>query len=341
MFRDHYHRGAKYTLLFSHGNAEDLGMVYEWFRELSRRIHVWKTPCLFFLPSYMTVNPQTDTHTHMSLFPFRFNRIRHVNIHMRRWMWLRMTIQDMASASANQVKKRVWQILKPYLPFWSMSRGRLRIGFYCMHIIDRSCIYRSCPHHLDSFVDTAARLEQGRRRTSPRNSRDLGNLWQAWFCKVPSSLSIVWRFNSASLCPATCFAISIMYVQLRPPLQSYTARVMKWFRFGTAKNSFSRATRIGARNHCGSRMQVITILSSFSGNTWKLDVRSWSHDDPFLAFMTARSYGASSCISIRFSNRGRSQYLSLRAYGILTTKIVYIRPFILCIVVVLSKDRYR
>ncbi|ETV98147.1 hypothetical protein H310_08886 [Aphanomyces invadans] len=32
--------GAKYTLLFSHGNAEDLGMVYEWFREVSRRINV-------------------------------------------------------------------------------------------------------------------------------------------------------------------------------------------------------------------------------------------------------------------------------------------------------------
>ncbi|RHX96979.1 hypothetical protein DYB36_008048 [Aphanomyces astaci] len=33
-------RGAKYTLLFSHGNAEDLGMVYDWFREVSRRINV-------------------------------------------------------------------------------------------------------------------------------------------------------------------------------------------------------------------------------------------------------------------------------------------------------------
>ncbi|ETV68124.1 hypothetical protein H257_15859 [Aphanomyces astaci] len=32
--------GAKYTLLFSHGNAEDLGMVYDWFREVSRRINV-------------------------------------------------------------------------------------------------------------------------------------------------------------------------------------------------------------------------------------------------------------------------------------------------------------
>ncbi|GLD92736.1 hypothetical protein PINS_up001315 [Pythium insidiosum] len=31
---------ADYTLLFSHGNAEDLGMIFEWFRELSRRLNV-------------------------------------------------------------------------------------------------------------------------------------------------------------------------------------------------------------------------------------------------------------------------------------------------------------
>ncbi|OQS00364.1 serine protease family S09X [Thraustotheca clavata] len=31
---------AKFTLLFSHGNAEDLGMVYDWFREVSRRLQV-------------------------------------------------------------------------------------------------------------------------------------------------------------------------------------------------------------------------------------------------------------------------------------------------------------
>ncbi|EQC40019.1 hypothetical protein SDRG_02678 [Saprolegnia diclina VS20] len=31
---------AKYTLLFAHGNAEDLGMIYEWFREVSRRLQV-------------------------------------------------------------------------------------------------------------------------------------------------------------------------------------------------------------------------------------------------------------------------------------------------------------
>ncbi|EEY53579.1 serine protease family S09X, putative [Phytophthora infestans T30-4] len=29
---------AEYTVLFSHGNAEDLGMIYDWFREVSRRL---------------------------------------------------------------------------------------------------------------------------------------------------------------------------------------------------------------------------------------------------------------------------------------------------------------
>ncbi|KAH9075164.1 hypothetical protein LEN26_007908 [Aphanomyces euteiches] len=32
--------GATYTILFSHGNAEDLGMIYEWFREISRQLNV-------------------------------------------------------------------------------------------------------------------------------------------------------------------------------------------------------------------------------------------------------------------------------------------------------------
>ncbi|TYZ62490.1 hypothetical protein PybrP1_001992 [[Pythium] brassicae (nom. inval.)] len=31
---------AQYTLLFSHGNAEDLGMIYDWFREVGRRLNV-------------------------------------------------------------------------------------------------------------------------------------------------------------------------------------------------------------------------------------------------------------------------------------------------------------
>ena len=31
---------CKVTLLFSHGNAEDIGMVYEWFCQLSRKLHV-------------------------------------------------------------------------------------------------------------------------------------------------------------------------------------------------------------------------------------------------------------------------------------------------------------
>ena len=36
----HIDRGAQLTLLFSHGNAEDLGMVYDWFREVSRELDV-------------------------------------------------------------------------------------------------------------------------------------------------------------------------------------------------------------------------------------------------------------------------------------------------------------
>ncbi|TMW66230.1 hypothetical protein Poli38472_003995 [Pythium oligandrum] len=31
---------AEYTILFSHGNAEDLGMIFDWFREVARRLHV-------------------------------------------------------------------------------------------------------------------------------------------------------------------------------------------------------------------------------------------------------------------------------------------------------------
>ena len=30
--------GKRHCLLFSHGNAEDLGMVYDWFREVSREL---------------------------------------------------------------------------------------------------------------------------------------------------------------------------------------------------------------------------------------------------------------------------------------------------------------
>lgn len=33
-------RGASMTLLFSHGNAEDIGMVYEWFEALSKKLNV-------------------------------------------------------------------------------------------------------------------------------------------------------------------------------------------------------------------------------------------------------------------------------------------------------------
>jgi len=33
-------RKAKVTILFSHGNAEDLGMIYEWFYELSQEVRV-------------------------------------------------------------------------------------------------------------------------------------------------------------------------------------------------------------------------------------------------------------------------------------------------------------
>ena len=33
-------RKASTTILFSHGNAEDLGMIYEWFYELSKEINV-------------------------------------------------------------------------------------------------------------------------------------------------------------------------------------------------------------------------------------------------------------------------------------------------------------
>ena len=33
-------RRSKVTLLFSHGNAEDLGMIYDWFCELSKQIRV-------------------------------------------------------------------------------------------------------------------------------------------------------------------------------------------------------------------------------------------------------------------------------------------------------------
>jgi len=28
------------TFLFSHGNAEDLGMIYDWFQDLGRLLHV-------------------------------------------------------------------------------------------------------------------------------------------------------------------------------------------------------------------------------------------------------------------------------------------------------------
>ena len=30
----------RYTLLYSHGNAEDLGMIYDWFREVARVLNV-------------------------------------------------------------------------------------------------------------------------------------------------------------------------------------------------------------------------------------------------------------------------------------------------------------
>ena len=33
-------RRSPITILFSHGNAEDLGMIYEWFCELSPRLKV-------------------------------------------------------------------------------------------------------------------------------------------------------------------------------------------------------------------------------------------------------------------------------------------------------------
>ncbi len=33
-------RKSKVTLLFSHGNAEDLGMIYEWFCEFSKELNV-------------------------------------------------------------------------------------------------------------------------------------------------------------------------------------------------------------------------------------------------------------------------------------------------------------
>ncbi len=33
-------RKAKVTILFSHGNAEDLGMILEWFLEFSQEVHV-------------------------------------------------------------------------------------------------------------------------------------------------------------------------------------------------------------------------------------------------------------------------------------------------------------
>lgn len=33
-------RRASVTFLFSHGNAEDLGMIYEWFCEFSRDLNV-------------------------------------------------------------------------------------------------------------------------------------------------------------------------------------------------------------------------------------------------------------------------------------------------------------
>lgn len=33
-------RNAKTTILFSHGNAEDIGMVYDWFREMARVLDV-------------------------------------------------------------------------------------------------------------------------------------------------------------------------------------------------------------------------------------------------------------------------------------------------------------
>jgi hypothetical protein len=34
------HRAATITFLFSHGNAEDLGMIYEWFYDFSRELRV-------------------------------------------------------------------------------------------------------------------------------------------------------------------------------------------------------------------------------------------------------------------------------------------------------------
>ena len=33
-------RKSKVTLLFSHGNAEDIGMIYEWFQEFSLEVRV-------------------------------------------------------------------------------------------------------------------------------------------------------------------------------------------------------------------------------------------------------------------------------------------------------------
>ena len=33
-------RKSNITVLFSHGNAEDLGMIYEWFCEFTRTLHV-------------------------------------------------------------------------------------------------------------------------------------------------------------------------------------------------------------------------------------------------------------------------------------------------------------
>ena len=33
-------RKSKITILFSHGNAEDLGLIYEWFCEFSKAVHV-------------------------------------------------------------------------------------------------------------------------------------------------------------------------------------------------------------------------------------------------------------------------------------------------------------
>ena len=97
---------AQVTILFSHGNAEDLGMIYDWFNDLARvlRVNIMAYGKFMFVFDAVLFGARPTCEMTLFIYYFHFGCTSHFltgyrSIRSRRLHWLRQVGRESARES--------------------------------------------------------------------------------------------------------------------------------------------------------------------------------------------------------------------------------------------------